>query len=200
VFKRAEHVKSRQKGTTGIEFDFETPERQSASFSLWTLNKDGKELFGLQLVQALMTCLRVRQLAPTLAMVKKFDRDSGGQIDIEAEVFKELMGKPIGVLFETEDYRRNDGGIGTKVNCAGFFDTATRLTASEILDKKVQPLKLAQNIKTLKHKPYKGPVAGNAGHPNAPGNGYGGDTGGGGFPDDDIPFAAMLARAAWSAI
>jgi hypothetical protein len=199
VFKRAEHVVSQKKGTTGIEFDFETPERQTATFSLWTLNKEGKELFGYGMVQALMTCLRVRQLVPVQAMVKKYDRNSNGQIDVQAEVFRDLMGKNVGVLFETEDYLKNDGTLGLKVNCAGFYDAATRLTASEILDKKVQPLKLAQNIKTLKHKAYKRPVGGgNAGHPNAPGNGYAGESGG--FADDDIPFAATLARAAWSAI
>lgn len=190
VIKRAENVISTKKGTKGIEFDFETPDRMSAQFSLWTLTKDGKEIMGFGFVQALMTCLRVRALMPVRAIVHKYDRVSGGMVDVEAEVFKELMNKSIGVLFETEDYLKNDNSIGTKVNCAGFFDTATRLTASEILDKKVQPLKLAANLKTLRHKAYKAPTGGGA---RSSGGGYGGgmgDPGPGqaGFEDDDIPF------------
>jgi hypothetical protein len=57
-FLRAENVISSKKGTQGIEFAFESNEKQNAQFSLWTLTKDGKEIMGFQFVQALMTSAR----------------------------------------------------------------------------------------------------------------------------------------------
>lgn len=186
TFLYAENVVSEKKGTRGVEFAFETEGKQGATFALWTLNKDGKELFGLGLVNSIMTCLRVKSITPTKVVIRKYDRFAKGMANVEAEVFKELMGKPIGVLFETEDYRRTDGSIGVKIVPAGFFDAMSELTASEILDKKVQPLKLAQAVRGLKHRPLRnqgGGASQNMGHPNAPGNDVGG-----GFEDDDIPF------------
>lgn len=203
-FTRAEHVISDRKKTTGVEFAFESDDKQQATFTVWTINGKGEQIFGFAQLQAIMTVLQTRTLELTQQMVKKYDRDSGGVIDVSAEVFAALMGKPVGVLFETEDYEKftngqPNGQIGTKVVFAGVYDPKTRLTASEILDKKVQPLKLDQHIKTLKHRPLKRVAGGgysssSTGHPNAPGNSSGG------FEDDDIPFAPAYARAAWSAM
>lgn len=198
-FRRAEDVVSSKTKTKGVEFVFESDDKQSAQFTLWTINAEGKELMGFRQLQAVMTILKCRALTTKTAMVKKFDRNSGGVVDVEADVFLDLMDKPVGVLFETEDYHKTGGGLGTKVVFAGCFDPVTRLTASEIIDKKVVPAKLESHIKTLRHRPAKaqsngGNGGGNMGHPNAPGNG------GGGFEDDDIPFGPLLSRAAWSAI
>jgi hypothetical protein len=203
-FTRAEHVISDAKKTTGVEFAFESDDKQSATFTVWTINGKGEQIFGFKQLQAIMTVLKCRSLATTVKVVKKWDRNSQGIVNVEAEVFADLMDKPVGVLFETEDYEKYENGqpsgkVGTKLVFAGVFDPKTNLTASEILDKKVQPQKLEQNIRTLRHRPLKR-VAGNggtpaySGHPNAPGN----DAGGG--YDDDIPFGPLHTRAAWSAI
>jgi hypothetical protein len=191
-FTRAEHVISERKNTTGVEFAFESDDKQQAIFTVWTINSKGEHIFGFAQLQAIMTVLKARSLELSNRVVKKYDRNSGGMIDTSAEVFLDLMDKPVGVLFETEDYEKftngqPNGQIGTKVVFAGVYDPKTRLTASEILDKKVQPLKLDQHIRTLKHRPIKRVAGGgysgsSTGHPNAPGNSSGG------FEDDDIPF------------
>jgi hypothetical protein len=179
IFSRAEDVTSK-KETRGIDFAFETPERQSANFTLWTYNKEGAELYGFKQLQSLMTCLRVKDMAPKAAIVRKWDRTAEGMVDVEGMIFEALMNQPIGILFETEDYPKNDGTTGTKVVPAYFFDAKSELTASEILDKKVTPAQLAKLVMTLKHRPLRGkqpaPMASGA------------VPAGNGFEDDDAPF------------
>ncbi|MBJ9895261.1 hypothetical protein [Burkholderia cenocepacia] len=185
TFSRAEDVTSK-KGTRGIDFAFETDDRLSANFSLWTMNAAGESLFGFKQLQALMACLRVRNIAPGRAVVKKWDHTSSSVIEVEADVFKDLMGKKIGILFETEDYEKTDGSIGTKVVPAAFFDPTTELMAGEILDRKVQPAQLAKVVQSLRHRPLKkrGSVAQGNTRPTQ------GNSSAGGFDDmdDDIPF------------
>lgn len=179
IFTRAEDVVS-SKDTRGIDFAFETPERQSANFTLWTFNADGKELYGFKQLQSLMTCLRVKEMAPKAAIVRKWDRTAGGMVDVEGMIFEALMNNPIGILFETEEYAKTDGGVGTKVVPAYFFDAKSELTASEILDKKVTPAQLAKLVMTLRHRPLRGKAAA-AATSAAP-------AGAGSSDDDDIPF------------
>ncbi|HDR9048799.1 hypothetical protein QZM42_33570 [Burkholderia vietnamiensis] len=185
TFSRAEDVTS-TKGTRGIDFAFETDDRLSANFSLWTLNAQGESLFGFKQLQAMMACMRVRNIEPVRAVVKKWDRNSSSMVEVEAAVFKELMSKKIGILFETEDYEKNDGSIGTKVVPAAFFDPATELMAAEILDRKVQPLQLAKVVQSLRHRPLKK----RNGSPQATSRQSQDNASSGGFDemDDDIPF------------
>jgi hypothetical protein len=183
IFTRAEELRS-AKGTQGIDFAFETADRQSANFTLWTFNKDGKELYGFKQLQALMACLRVREMAPKTAMVRKWDRTAQGMIDIEGQVFEALMSKPVGILFETEEYQKFTNNvptdIGTKVTPAYFFDAQSEMTAREILDKKVTPVQLAKLVQTLRHRPLR-KTAGSTTSGDA-------QPAGNGFDDDDIPF------------
>jgi hypothetical protein len=185
AFTRAEDVSS-NKGTRGIDFAFETQDKQSANFTLWTYNKEGKELYGFKQLQALMACMRVREMAPKKAIVRKWDRTAQGMVDVEGMIFEALMGKPVGILFETEEYQKFENNVptdvGTKVVPAYFFDAQSEMTASEILDKKVQPVQLAKLIQTLRHRPLRKSAGA------APAAGSGTPTGGNGFEDDDIPF------------
>lgn len=185
IFTRAEDVVS-SKDTRGIDFAFETPERQSANFTLWTFNADGKELYGFKQLQSLMTCLRVKEMAPKAAIVRKWDRTAGGMVDVEGMIFEALMKKPIGILFETEEYQKYENkqpaGVGTKVVPAYFFDASSEMTASEILDKKVTPAQLAKLVLTLRHRPLRGKSTAAADSGGVPAGA------GGSIEDDDIPF------------
>jgi hypothetical protein len=181
-FTRAEDIES-SKGTRGIDFAFVTEDKQTANFTLWTFNTANKELFGFKQLQALMTCLRVKNIAPSDAVVKKWDRDTQQVQEFDAQVFADLMNKPVGILFETEDYLKTDGSIGTKVVPAAFFEASSELMASEILDKKAAAHQLAKMIPNLRHRPLRNAAAQPApARASAPA--------GGGFDDmdDDIPF------------
>ncbi len=150
TFTSAEKVTSPKKSTQGIELTFETEGKQKAYFSLWTLNVEGKELYGLRQLSALMVCLGIEEIQPTPGFIKTWYN-----VDKPTQVFKDLMNKKIGVLFDTEAYENQDGQIRTKVVLVGFFNPESRLMALEILGGKAQPQRFAELVKTLRHRPLK---------------------------------------------
>lgn len=179
-FIRAEAVTSKQK-TEGLEFTFVSNAGQEADFlSCWTYNVEGKELFGLKVLNALMTCMKVRSIAPSEATIEKFD--NGEKKQVKTTIFRDLMDKPIGLLLQREAYEKNNGAEGYKFNIVGCFEASTELTASEILDKKTTPERLGRMVASLKDKPAS--KRSGSSHPNAPGNDGGADNG---F-SDDIPW------------
>jgi hypothetical protein len=125
-----------KKGTQGIEFSFASDNGQSADYlSMWTVNQAGEHIFGFKQLMALMTCLRVRGIDSSQGTIEEYDRDAGAVIKKSAEVYKDLMHKPIGILLQMEEYEKKDGSIGEKASFAGFFDPKTEQVAAEILDK-----------------------------------------------------------------
>ena len=177
-FTRAEIVESKQ-GTEGVEFTFESSEGLKADYlQLWTYNRDGKALPSLKALNAIMACLRTREMQPTQATIS----DAKGTRT--AQVFPMLTNKPIGVLLQREEYVKGDGGIGYKFNLVAPFEAQTELTAAEILAKKTQPEQLAKMVSMLKDKPMQ-----NA-RPAKSDNGFQHGDPGASFADaeDSIPF------------
>jgi hypothetical protein len=73
IFTRAEAIRSKQ-DTEGVEFAFKSTTGQEADFlTLWTHDATGKEVYGLKLLNALMTCLKVKTITPTVGQVEKWD-------------------------------------------------------------------------------------------------------------------------------
>jgi len=176
VFTRAEAIKSK-KETDGVEFAFAATNGQSADFlTLWTHNKDGEEIFGLKQLNALMTCMRVKAIAPIQGSVEKWE--NGAKAKVSTTIYPELMGKKIGLLLQREEYIKSNGETGSKFNIYACFEADTELVASEILDKTTTPTKLPKILATLKDRP-----AQNRGGASQP-------TGAAGLVamDDDIPF------------
>ncbi|MCX8566865.1 MAG: hypothetical protein ON057_001592 [Glomeribacter sp. 1016415] len=150
VFTCAEAVKSALKSTQGIRLTFETEAKQKEYFSLWTRSAEGKELYGHLQLNALMVCLGLDHIQLTPDFIKTWDN-----VDKPTQVFKGLMHKKIGVLLDTSAYENQEGQIKIKVVPVGFFNPESRLIASEILDGKAQPQRLAELVETLKHRPFK---------------------------------------------
>lgn len=182
-FVRAEAIKSRQE-TEGVEFTFESVDGQTADFlTCWTYNADGKELYGLKVLMAVMTCLRVKQLAPREMMFQKHD---GSQRGIG---YPDLTNKPIGLLLQREEYEKQDGSVGFKFNIALPFEASSGLTAREILSSVTAPNDMERALAGLRDKPLKSrpdTQYASSGHPanRVPGSGGSGLAG----MDDDIPF------------
>jgi hypothetical protein len=150
VFTRAEAVVSK-KSTEGVEFSFKSDDGSDADFlTLWTHNADGKELFGLKVLNALMTCIRIKQINPAQATIEKWV--DGSKQKVNATIFPDLTNKPIGVLLQKESYTKNDGSIGSKLNLVGCYDASTEMTASEILNKATKAEKLPAMIAKLRDK------------------------------------------------
>lgn len=145
-------------GTKGIALRFES-NGQNANLSLYTQKSNGEQIMGFQALMAIMTCMQLRNITPKAGVVKVWDNDARKEVEKKSEVFPELCGKDIGLLLETEDYPKNDGGIGTRMVIAGIFQAKTELTATEILDRKTTPEHLAKMVSRLRHRPIKGTAA-----------------------------------------
>lgn len=147
-FNRAEAIKSK-KDTDGIEFSFESDGGLKTNYlTLWTHNVNGDEIFGIKTLNAVMTCAKVRNISPRQCQVEKYDLDSKKNIQVTATIYPDLMNKQIGVVLQKEEYAPGK----FKFNIVGAFDPITRMTASEILDKKVVPERLNKILPTIKDK------------------------------------------------
>jgi hypothetical protein len=174
-FTRAELVTSRQK-SEGVEFTFESDDGQAADFlTCWTHNVDGRELYGLKVLNAILTCLRLREVQ---ARPGKVAERGGGTRD--ARVFPQLTDRPIGLVLQREEYLKQDGNVGWKFNIVAPFEASSGLTAGEILAQVTEPTQLERMIAGLRDRTLpQRPTAGIAAPAFA---------GGLGDIDDDIPF------------
>lgn len=134
IITRAEYTTA-STGTRGIELDFESTSGASAKFmTLWTHNAQEQEVYGFKQLMALMTCLKLRNINPQVAQVKKYDSQAGKEIVAQATIYPELMNKPIGLILQREEYRKGSGEIGEKMSFFAPFDAQTNQLAKEILD------------------------------------------------------------------
>lgn len=185
-FTQAQDIVTK-KGGRGISFTFKSTSGQKATLAIYTQSAEGERYQGYDTLMAIMTCMQLRGIKPAPGKVTKWDYEAKKEVQEDGTLFPELH-KPIGVLLETEDYQKQDGSIGTRMVLKNVFQPGTELTASEILDKKTQPVALARMVEGLRHRPLKGARTGaardDAGGPPA------GHPASSGFDhmDDDIPF------------
>lgn len=151
---RAEPITS-TKGSKGIDLSFKADNGATADYlTLWTHNAAGETLHGYKVVMALMTCLRVRSLKPEVGEIEKYDQNTKSRVKIAVPLFKELMGKPVGLLLQMEEYSKTAGGTAWKPAIFAPFDK-DEFTASEILNKSATPAMLAKMVQVLRDRPLK---------------------------------------------
>jgi len=159
-FTKAEDIVANS-GTRGIAFDFVSNDGQKARFALYTIKADGSQIYGFKQLMTILTVLKLRGIpAPVPMEAKVWDRDAGQEVTRAVPQFADLVGKEIGVLFEMEEYEKRDGTTAWRPNFAGAFQAQSELTATEVLDQKVQPLQLAKMVAGLKDRPLKVKPAG----------------------------------------
>lgn len=186
VFTRAESLVSKSKGTKGIGFTFQTDDKRTTRFDIWTEKGNGEKLSGFNTVMAIMQILKARNIKPMPAIIEKYDFDTKKIEKVEAEVFQDLMNKPIGVLLRNTEYEKfkdnaPTGNYAWRLELFMVFDAQTEFTASEIIDKKTIAERLPSIIATLEDRPLKNKKAGSNQGSQMPDSGY--------FPDmDDIGF------------
>lgn len=167
-------------GTTGVLYQFETDNGQYTRLQTYVEKQDGTQLGGYKLLMAIMTCLRIKELPePTPTKAKK--RIEGQDKEVTIQNFRDLCGKQIGLLLETEDYEKQDGSTGTSMVIAGVFDPASELVATEILKKETMPVLLQKMVERLRHRPLKNKQAAKQQHSAPTSSGFNDD-------DDGIPF------------
>jgi len=154
IFTQAEDIVS-DSGTKGIALSFDA-NGQKTRISLYTIMSDGKKIMGYDMVMAIMTCLRVKNMNPVPGRVKSWSYETNSEVEKQGNVFPELCNKQIGLLLETEDYLSKKQEVKTRMVLKGVFEASTELTASEILDKKTLPEQLPKMVALLRHRPLKG--------------------------------------------
>lgn len=154
VLTRAEQVVS-QKGSKGVDLSFKAETGATADYlSIWTHNGDGKQLQGFNILMALMTCLKVRDLTATDGEVEKYDSGTQKREKVIVPLFKELMGRPVGLLLHMEQYKKTAGGTAWKPAISAPY-AADGFTASEILSKAKEATTLDKMTQALRDRPLK---------------------------------------------
>lgn len=118
--------------TEGIDFTFEAPEGK-ANATIWTAKSNGDLIFGYNLVIALMTCLKVKNVTPVEAKIKEYDSQQGKSVEKKGVIYPDLCGE-VAIIFQIEEYVNQGGDTKKRANIKHFFSANTFQTASEILD------------------------------------------------------------------
>ena len=181
-------------GTRGIALTLQSDDGRETRQFIYTVKPDGEKLSGYDLVMALMTCLRLRDIKPVKGQVKRWDSEAKQEYSEEGTVFPELANKPIGFLLQKteEPSRKNPGETAWSAKLIAVFDPQSELMAAEILTGKKEPVLLPQKVAALADRPMKNRPATRSAAPAS--------SGGGSAEDDDIPFSPAYARAAWAMI
>lgn len=151
VITRAEKLISK-KNTEGFGLSFKTDDGATANYlDLYTVNSSGETLPSMATVQAILCCTRTKEAKEGLIDFDKWDSEAKAVVQFRANGYPDLMGKRIGLLLQRElSTNTTNGNDVDRVIVAGVFEADTELTASEILDKKTQPEKLAKMLAALK--------------------------------------------------
>lgn len=155
-FTRAEMIFSKTK-SRGIEFDFLSDDNKECTMQIWTHAQDGSVFSGINMVNAIMTCLSVRGMKPQPMQVTKYDYDTKKKESVQSEhgAFAELMNKPVGLLLQKE-LTIYEGKEKSKMLIYAAFQHDTEKTATEILNKIAAPAALSKMIQNLYDKDSRG--------------------------------------------
>lgn len=146
-------------GTDGVEFEFADTSGSSSTMTLWTRSAKNPKLSGYNVLMSMMTCCAIKSLNESERVIKKYDFDQKEVLDTRVSVAPEFDEKQIGLLLQREEYEKNNGDTGYRMNIFAAFQAATDLTATEILDRKTTPEDLPKLISRLADKKAK-PKAG----------------------------------------
>ena len=119
---RAEFVKSKNTGATGIEFDLTNKDGLKGYFTIWHLKGDGSvNEFSYRQLQALMGVTGATDLTPTQVNVPKYDFTSKETVNVPCINAVELLGKFFVGLF-IKKFELYNGEIKTKTELFGCFN------------------------------------------------------------------------------
>lgn len=179
---RAERLLSKNKAT-GLGLSFKDGSGATANYlDLYTHNASGETLPSNSIVNALLVCLRTKEVPDGQIEVERWDKEAKTTYKELVDGYPILMGKKIGLLLQKElSTNTNTNEDVERMVIYGLFEADTELTASEILDKAIQPTKVPKMVEYLashpvndrrKNKPFSKPQAN-----------YSAD-----LPDDDLEF------------
>lgn len=155
IITRAEKLLSRNH-VEGLGLSIKTDDGQTASYlDVYTVRQsDGEKLRGYHLVQALLACLKLRDVEDGTIEAEKWDASASAMVSTKLPGYPGLMGKRIGVFLQRElSINQNTGADADRLILIGVFDPTTNLTASEILAGKTEPKRIHDYEKMLERTP-----------------------------------------------
>jgi hypothetical protein len=171
-------------GTKGIEFTFEADDGRVARYlTLWVARANGEKIeYPYSLLSALMACLDVKQIDSTSATVDEWNPASGMREPGEAQVYPDLMNKPIGVLLQREE-REWEGKTYVSMKIVQFFDPRDRSTPAEIMSGNRAGQAIEKMVSNLRETVVRADAPPTGAAPVGAGSGSFAE-----IDDDDVPF------------
>lgn len=152
VFTEAWAVTSKN-GSQGIHLAFKDVSGATANYlDIYTHGKDGNTIQGFNTINQIMTCLSLRTINPVDDVVQIYDKSAGKSLPERKNVFKELIGKPIGLVLRCEPYMGNNGLVNS-IKIVVPFEAKTKKSAREILDGVADASDITHILADLKDKP-----------------------------------------------
>lgn len=151
-------------GAKAVKINFETAQNEYASeLMLFVIGKDGSQLSGLNMVNAILVCVDVQQMQPVPGKVDLYDRDIGQVVPKDKMVFNELEGKPIGLLLQKSEKKDQDGYLVTtrngetfyEINIFGVFEASTGRTSTEKLKRVARAVQKDKRLEYLNKNPIR---------------------------------------------
>lgn len=145
-----------QRGTESVNIMFTSDNGQEVGpLNLYTHNGSGEELAGYKMLNALMTCAKVKALNWKTGPLELYDFDEQRVVTKQKECAVELSGKKIGLVLQQEEYEKSAGGIGERMVISAPFEHATELMAAEILSGQKQPSALGNFMQFIAKNPVR---------------------------------------------
>jgi hypothetical protein len=131
-----------------------------------------------------MACLDVKKIESVATTIDEWNPATGSMGPADAQVFNDLMNKPVGVLLQREE-REWEGKTYVSMKIVQFFDPSDRSTPGEILSGQRGGHSLDKMVTNLRETVVRNdaPPAGAA--PAGAGSSSGGFAE---IDDDDVPF------------
>lgn len=172
-----------QKGTESVNIMFAADNGQEVGpLNLYTHNGNGEALTGYKMLNALMTCAKVKVLSWKKEDIDLYDFDEQRVVTKQKECCVELKGKKIGLVLQQEEYLKQNSDVGERMVIAAPFEYSTELMAAEILAQQKTPSALGNYMAFIMKNPVRrlrnAPASSRQPHQPTQDDSF----------DDDIPF------------
>lgn len=142
------------KGTLGLGLSFKADNGQSADYlDLYHTNQYNEPLSSLKTVNAIMACLKLKEVSDGDIQVEKWNKAKGQRERVTVNGYPQMMGRKIGFLLRKVLETNDKGQDRERIEIFGVFNAETELTASEILSSAQKPEKLTKMVDALMARP-----------------------------------------------
>lgn len=139
-------------GVPGIHLAFKDEKGQTANnLDVYTHSKDGAPLPGYNTINQIMTCLQLRTMSSVDEAIMVFNRETKQMEPDRKNVFRDLIGKKIGLVLRCEPYIGKSGPVNA-VKIFMPFEAKTRRSAREVLDGITDAVDITNILADLKDK------------------------------------------------